>query len=149
MEELGAGLARGWCVFEPSALFPGRLPEAFEFFCDYTFEVSRRLGGRKLFACDELQRLVGTMFLSDRLAAVLETGRVYGLDAAMIGIAPNLLHNRIRNQVTEVVTFQHMDPAAMSFLEAFGFDPGQVRALPRGAFIARNDAGGQTAGRLF
>jgi hypothetical protein len=81
---------------------------------------------------------------------VLETGRRYGLDAAMISQQPNLIHNRIRNQLTEVVTFQQMDPTAVDWLETVGFDPEAVRALRPGQFLVRNlNSGAQTNGKVF
>lgn len=150
VDQLGQAAASGWCIYDPAAMFPGRLEEAFNFFCEFAFTVATRIPGRKIFACDELQKLVGTAKVSTELAMVLETGRRYGLDAAMISQQPNLIHNRIRNQVTEVVTFQQMDPNAVEYLEAVGFEPEQIRALRPGSFLARNlNSGAQSSGKVF
>ncbi len=62
---------------------------------------------------------------------------------------PNLIHNRIRNPLTEVVTFQHMDNNAMEFLESYQFEAAQVRALRPGEFIARQMTGQEVRGRVF
>jgi hypothetical protein len=52
--------------------------------------------------------------------------------------------------LTEVVTFQQMDEAALKFLEQAGFDLAAGRALRPGQCIARNlNRGGQAAGRVF
>ncbi len=131
-------------------MYPGRTAEAFDFFCRWAFESSGRLPGRKLFACDELQVLVNTAALPAALALVLETGRRVGLDVALIAQQPNLVHNRIRNQMTAVVTFQQVDPRAVDWCAEVGFDPAAVRALRPGHYLARNlKTGGQSAGRVF
>lgn len=150
IEELAAGTGHGWAVYDPSVMFAGRLGEGFDFFCDFAFQVSSSLDGRKLFCCDELQKLVGTNQVSPELALVLETGRRYGLDVALITQQPNLVHNRIRNQLTEVVSFRQIDAAPIQWLEGAGFKGEELSALPNGRFVARNLlTGGQATGLLF
>lgn len=88
--------------------------------------------------------------MSPELACVLETGRRYGLDWAGIAQQPNLIHNRIRNQATEVVAFQQMDPRAVDWCAAVGFDGDAIRALAPGQYLAKNlKTGGLVAGRVF
>ena len=149
-----AGLAQAantpWCIFDPARMFPGRLPDAFAFFCDFTFQAAVKMRGSKLFACDELQKLLGTDRITDELALVLETGRRYGIDAVMVAQAPNLIHNRIRNQLTEVVTFQQLDGNALKYLREVGFNDEEVRQLRIGQFVARNlKTGGEARGNVF
>ncbi len=68
----------------------------------------------------------------------------------MISQAPNLIHNRVRNQLTEVVTFRQGDARAVEWLTDAGFGEELVRELRPGKFIARNlTTGGQTAGAVF
>jgi hypothetical protein len=149
LAELERDAARGWCVFEPSELYPGQTPEAFAFFCDFAFHCAKAMPGKKLFACDELQKLVGCNATIDEFQTVIETGRIYGLDAAMISIAPNAIHNRIRGQATEVVSFLTLEEGALTWLASRGFDPERVRALPRGAYLCRTEMGAESAGRVF
>jgi hypothetical protein len=79
-----------------------------------------------------------------------ETGRRYGLDTILISQQPNLIHNRIRNQLMEVVTFCQVDGQAMVFSEENGFEDDQVRGLVPGQFLVRNLSSGATAaGRMF
>ena len=86
----------------------------------------------------------------DELSLVLETGRRYGLDFAGITQQPNLVHNRIRNQATEVIAFQQMDARSVEWCESVGFDGDAIRALPPGRYLARNlKSGGTAAGRVF
>lgn len=107
------------------------------------------MAGRKIFACDELQKLTDTNRISQELSTVLETGRRYGLDFAGISQAPNLIHGRIRNQLTEVVTFQTLDRNALSFLADAGFNPQEVSRLAPLHYLARNlTTGGQSGGKL-
>ena len=147
-ESLDAAVHSGWVVFDPGKMFPGATPEAFSFFADYAFAVSQRIKGIKLFACDELQKLAGTNTVTPPIASVLETGRRYGLDFAGICQAPNLVHGRIRNQMTEVVAFRTIDRNALAFLSDAGFDPEAVSKLPNHHYIARNtQTGGQTSGK--
>lgn len=149
-QSLADGAARGWCIFDPGRMFPGMLPEAFNFFSEFSFNAAVAMPGRKIFACDELQKLVGTSQVSRELALVLETGRRYGLDVAMISQQPNLIHNRIRNQLTEVVTFRQIDQVAVDWLESVGFEADSVRALGNGHFIALNLlTGGCSCGSVF
>jgi len=73
-----------------------------------------------------------------------------GLDFAGIAQQPNLIHNRVRNQATEVVAFQQMDPRAVDWCAAVGFDPEAIRALRPGEYLARNlKSGGTARGRVF
>ena len=150
LPQLAQMTAQGWAIFDPAHLFPGRTPEGFNFFCDFAFNVAQRTPGRKVFACDELQALTDTNSLSEELSMVLETGRRYSLDAAMISQAPNLIHNRVRNQLTEVVTFRQVDARAVQWLTEADFSEVAVRGLRPGWFIAKNlTTGGMSSGKVF
>lgn len=46
--ELGLALCRGWVCFDPHTLIPGRLTEAFNFFCDWAYETSLCIPGPKV-----------------------------------------------------------------------------------------------------
>jgi DNA helicase HerA-like ATPase len=148
--DLADSVRTGWTVFDPAVMFPGRMPEAWLFFCDWVFAASARLPGKKLIACDELQSYSDNQRAPIEMNTVLETGRRYGLDAAFVSQAPNLLHNRVGNQLTEIVTFRHVHPRPIEWLTGVGFHPDQVLALPPGSFIARNlNSGAESRGRVF
>jgi hypothetical protein len=148
--ELSGAVEGRWVVFDSSKVWPGRTFEAFDFFCDWVFEVSQQLRGPKLFCCDELQKLTDTRQVSLPFSTLLETGRRYEIDGLMVSQAPNLLHNRIRNQLTELVTFAHLDSNAIAFLEDVGLKAQDVRELSPGQFIALNlSSGGSTRGAVF
>lgn len=141
-------LPGGWVLFDPVELFPGDTPGGFNFFCEWVFNVATALPGEKLFCCDELQKLIGTNTCPWEFALLYETGRRYGVDVVIISQQPNLIHNRVRNPLTEVVTFAQMDPNAMEFLEAYQFNPDEVRALQPGEFLCRR-TDQQVRGRVF
>jgi hypothetical protein len=152
--ELGVAAASGFCIFDPSRMFAGRLPEAFAFFCRFVFDFSSHLKAYasrgKLFACDEVQQFLTPGAVPAEFATVLECGRRYSLDVVCVAQAPNILHNRLRNQLSEVVAFRALDENALRFLEGVGFQPESVRRLPDGAFIAANlRSGRQVPGRVF
>ena len=79
--------------------------------------------------------------------AILQTGRLYELGAAFINVAPNMVHNEIRNPATEVVAFTTMRESAGGFLEAeWGFRDEDLRRLPQFHYTARRKAGGEVRG---
>lgn len=148
--DLEAAMGEGIVIWDPSIEYPGRLEEAFAFFCEWVFEVGKTLPGKKLFCADELQKIVGTDDIAWELALVLETGRRHGIDAALVSQAPHLIHNRIRNMLTEVVTFAHVDARAIKWHTEVGFEEDEIRALVPGEYLARNmDTGRADRGRLW
>lgn len=139
VESLCEATARGgWIVFDPLRMFTGRLPEGFQFFCDYVFSVSQVLNGRKLFICDELQKVTRVAVEPVELLSILDTGRRFQVDCFFISQAPNRIHNGVRNQLTYVITFRQSDKNAVKYLEENGFDPDAIRNLPKGKYLWRN-----------
>lgn len=128
----------GWVVFDPIDTFPGKTRDGFEFFCDYVFEVSQKMAGRKIFCCDEIQMMQDTGKEPENLLKIIETGRRFQIDCFFISQSCNRLHNAVRNQLTEVYTFRQSDSNALKYLEENGFAPDKVRSLPNGRYIHRN-----------
>lgn len=133
-----------------------RTPAAlgFELFCQFCREYAQLLPApcSTLLVCDELHRLQETTAtgLPESFVDVLEFGRRDGLDVLIASQAPNLLHNRIRNQITEVAAFSLIDERAASWLEPVGVDADDLRRLPRGQYIYINlDTGDQRRGVVF
>jgi hypothetical protein len=134
-DELLAAVEKKWVIFDPVEMFPGRTLEGFEFFTEWTFNLSEKLPGTKLFACDELQTIVDVHDTPPGLRLILETGRRQGIDTILVTQQPNIVHNRIRNQLTEVVAFSQVDENAVKFLESLGFDGEEIRQLSPGKFV--------------
>jgi hypothetical protein len=141
-EGLAGQLAQGWVIFDPWEMFPDDLDQAFDWFCSWCFDVKEAMNqedadaGRPfstaLFFVDELQNLVETHQVPRGLRAILERGRRQGIDTLLVTQQPNVIHNRTRNQITEIVAFSQVDQNAVDFLEDLGFDGDDVRALPVG-----------------
>jgi len=141
-------LEQGWVVFDPSEMFPGQNDEALEFFCRWCFDVKKAINledkenGRPfstaLFFCDELQNLVDAHNVPYGLRLIMETGRRQGIDTLLVTQQPNSIHNRTRNQLTEIVAFSQVDKNAVDFLEHLGFDPDVIRTLDAGQFRLLN-----------
>lgn len=152
-EEMAGALIRsGWCIYDPVEMFEGNLADGWAAFCGWAFEMSKRLPGRKLLCCDELQKLIGTNAadLPRELATALETGRRHGLDCAFAAQQPNLLHNRLRTQLTEIVCFNLPDERAIEWVEKAGINADEIRELHDGEWAARNlRTGGTAAGCVF
>jgi len=149
-DQLADALESGWVIYDPVQEFEGDAPSGFEWFCNWTFEVAKSLRRPMLFACDELQKLLTTSSLPPEFNTLNETGRRYGVDWMFIGQATNLVHNRIRNQVTEVVTFRQADENAVKFLEGVGFNADELRGLEIGEYRTRSMLDGTArAGCLF
>ena len=131
-------------------MFPGRLEAGFRFWCEWCVEVARRLPGKKLMACDELQKLVDPKQSCWELNLAMETGRRLELDAMVISQQPNLIHNRTRNQMTEVVSFRQVDKNAIDFLQSSGFREEDLQQLKPGHYRVRNlTNGAEASGRVF
>lgn len=131
-------LASGWCLFDPSEMFPDDLEGAVSFWADFSFRFSCGVPGKKLFVIDELQMYCTGHQIPRTLMRLVQTGRRREIDSVFIGPAPNLLHNSIRAQLTEAVCFRLSDPNAFDWAQTVGFDPGELVSLPDHHFVARN-----------
>jgi hypothetical protein len=139
-----------YIIFDPSLMFEGDLPGAFDFFCDFVFLYSKQDPFElKLFAIDELQDIVSTDVCNVYLAKVLETGRRYGLDWISVQQGLNCVHNRIRNQMTEVVIFRTTDQAPLKALP-LGIDVESVVGQSDGQYTLFLKRTGQIrTGKIF
>jgi hypothetical protein len=133
--------------------FPGDSETAFQFYCEWIFEVSKVLredGKSRLFAADEVNRFTGTSDMGWSFRQLIEDGRLQGLDFIGTSHAANQIHNRLRLQLSEIVALRTLDPRPLAFLEENGFDPEAIKSLPTGAFIVKDlDNDSFTSGKLF
>lgn len=137
-------------IFDPSKMFAGDIENAFDFFCEWVFAFSEASPMvPKLFAVDELQNVIHTAVIPQSFRKVLETGRRYSLDFAGITQALNLIHNRIRNQITELICFRTSEKRALEYIESLELDPDTISRLRDLRFIARDLRTGQVqAGKM-
>lgn len=130
-------------------MYPGELSYGLDFYADYVFECAKRFDGQSLFCCDEIQKLTDTDTVSYEISCIIETGRRWEIDTVFVTQQINLVHNRVRNQQTEVVTFRQNDPRAIDWLVNFGFDEDAIRSLQNGDYICRTDQGEERVGNIF
>lgn len=145
---LGLGLCRGWVLFDPERLFPGRIQQAFAFFCDWVFAVSQRIRGRKVLIVDESYRYQTNNAIPGELACCVFDGLKRGLDVMFNIQAPNKLNNTILNECTEFVAFRLQSGRATELCTEWGFNPEELSRLQDLQFISRTSSGGELRGRI-
>jgi len=123
-------------------MFPGDFDEAFAFFSRWVLEVSRVIRGPKVFAVDEVWRYApNTRLLPGAFQEILDLGRREEIDLLFVAQRANKVHDAIRAQLTEVITFQHTDRLPLDWLSE-DFDPEQIRALKYpGGYLRRTLSG--------
>ena len=118
--------------------------EGFDWFCGMAFELAGNLPGRKLFVCDEMQDLIDPYNITENLDNLLTRSGRRMMDTCFIGSAANALHNRARNQVSELYHFRVIDESALAYSKSLGMEPESIRNLPDCQFIYRDNRTGET-----
>lgn len=131
-------LCQGWVLFNPHTIFPGRLDDAFAFFCDWSYEVSDRLPGRKVLVVDEAWKYVTGRRHPSELEKCVRGGRHALMDCMFNTQTPGQLHETIRNECTELVCFSLQEDKTLEWPTSKGFDPEELKALPDLHFVARH-----------
>lgn len=118
-------------LFDPSALFPGNREEGLDFFCRWVFNVCTVLPGRKLFVCDEVQKWTnpGRGGVTQALCLLVDDGRKRCIDIIFVSQGVNEFHDKLRKQLTKIITFRHAEPLQLDWLKKRGFDEQQVARL--------------------
>ena len=148
--EVEEALATHWVCFDPHGMFPGRLPEAFRWFCAWCYDVSQRGPGKKVLLVDEVWRWCDSWKIPQELANIVQTGRIHGLELCCCTQMPNKLPEAITNEATELVCFSLQGANGLDRVADKGADSDAVAALPKGSFLAYNcDSGRSLAERLF
>ena len=150
--ELERAVPSGWVVFQPHRMFPGRLEDAFKFFCRWVFEVCRRGRGRKLLYVDEAWMFCSPNRLPVEVATCIQAGRMEGLEIVWMTQRPHKLNEAIVGQCTELICFTLRSSLAIDALtkEVEELDDDTPRNLPLGSFWSINrDSGAVLTGKLF
>lgn len=142
--QLEADLASGWVIFDPHSMFPGRLADAFQFFCEWVFACACRGPGRKICLVDEVWKYCSPHAIPDELALCVQTGRKRGLEMVFCTQRPNRLNEAITNEVSELVCFRLQGENAIDLVEMIGVPKNRVADLPMGTFLALNCDSGRT-----
>ncbi len=147
--ELGLQLCQGWVLFNPHVMFPGRLAEAFSFFCDWSWTMSSKLPGQKVLLVDEAWKYVTPQRYPQELAQCVQSGAAYGLQCMFNTQLPHQLHEAIKNECSELVCFKLGGEKSLRFVQEKGLKPDEVDALPQLSYVARNiDSGGELRGTI-
>lgn len=150
-QQLNEQTASGVCLYYPGDNVD--IVEAFDFFCDYVFELSKRLPGTKCLFCDELQDVAGRDVAPkcpEHFKQLMQRGRHHAIDAVCVAQGSNELHNTARNQFYRITAFMQADDNPMKFLKSCGMNDDEIRALRPGQFISRNrKTGEEVRGEVF
>lgn len=122
--------------------------DEFDDFCFFCFNFATLFPGRSLMVVDELQDYVDTFTLPDTFRDCLQKGRRYGLDCLYASQQPNLLHNIIRSQTSEVYSFAQSDALSTKFVARLGVNSEAVLALHDLEFIHKQIGRPETKGKI-
>ncbi|MCX8156616.1 MAG: type IV secretory system conjugative DNA transfer family protein [Verrucomicrobiae bacterium] len=148
--ELEEDLATGWVLYDPHAMFPGQLPQAFRFFCEWAYEAAGRGPGRKILLVDEVWKYCGPLTIPQELALCIQTGRKRGLETVFCTQRPNRLNEAITNEVSELVCFRLQGENAVRFVDSLAGRPLAAPEMALGSFLSLNlDSGANVRGKLF
>jgi hypothetical protein len=147
--ELALGLCQGWVAFDPHWMFPGMMKEAFNFFCQFAWEMSAELPGNKVLVADEIWNYQTPHGIPIELQTIVQSGRKRGLHLMANIQQPNRLNDALLNGVSEFVAFRLQSPKALDLVRGFEFDPDEVANLAALQFVSRNmDSGGVLRGSV-
>jgi len=146
---LSLSLCQGWTIFDPHTLFPGRIETAFQFFCEWAWEMSLNIPGEKVIVVDEVWKHCSPHHIPPELAMITQSGRKRGVRLMVTTQEPNRLNSSLLNGVSEFVCFKLQGERALAIAESNGFNRAEVENLPALQFIARNcDSGGELRGAI-
>lgn len=139
LEQLCVATQKGGTIcFDHQVLYPGDRTAGAMFFAEFVYSVAGHLRGRKILVIDELQEVAGPDDQPFELIKCLDDGRSLKIDFLGIAQSPNGIHNKIRNQLTEMFVFRQSDENAIKHLKQNGFDENEVRGLQPGQWLWKN-----------
>lgn len=126
-------------AFDYSKNYSGEMEQCFDLFCDEVFSMCKNhlepQGVECLFVCDEVQKVTTTSDCPKPLKNIVQTGRRFNLDTALMSQQPNRIHNELREQVTELVMFNLIDENSLKFVKKMGLDEMPIMKLPELHYI--------------
>lgn len=116
--------------FDPSEITETS-EEGFDLFCRFVWSFSQGEHGVKLMASDEVQdfTMPGNGGIPASLKRILQKGRRQEIDVLLIAQSLGELHDRVRGQLSHLVTFRHTDALALDWLKRNGFETEAVKSL--------------------
>jgi len=146
---LALAVVRGWVAFDPHTMFPGRLEEAFAWFCEWSWNLSLKIPGQKVLVVNDAWNYCSPHSIPPGMAKIVQSGRHRRLHLMIVTTEPNKLNSSVLNGVSECVAFRLQSKQALALVTDQGFDANEVAALDRLQFVARNrDSGGELRGKV-
>lgn len=136
-DECVRAIAGKFVCFNPDEMFDDT-EAGFKWFCEWVFNFSCAHRGTKLMVFDELQTYLDThpaRWLTHPFAKCCGKGRWRGLDVFAICPTISELNPKFRNQITEIVAFQHEDERAAEHVLSKGIALEKLKALRDGEFF--------------
>jgi hypothetical protein len=124
-------------IYDPATNFPGDSEFGLEFFSSFVFQFSELVGGTKLFAVDELQKITSPNYIPWGVRQILQTGRRRGIDFVCCCQQVNELNNKIRGQLTKCVVFQTVEKLSIHWFKPWfseKFNEDSLMRLNRGEY---------------
>jgi len=140
-QEMLEAFIRGekYISYSPIDEYPGDEQAAFEWFCRWVYNIVRQVDtGEYLFVCDEVNTFTDAYNAGQSFNQIIKDGRLWGIDFAGTAHAGNQINNRLRMQLSEVVTFHIEDETAVKFLVSLKFNEDEIYALRKGEFILKD-----------
>lgn len=150
--ELEAALPTRLVVFNPSRMYPDDLSyrKAFEFFCQWVYDVSRRAPGKKFLLVNEINQFQDRDQIPPKLSQIVLAGREENIELVCCAQEPHEINSAITGQSTEVVAFRLDESVYLQKIQKLGLDAKVVQALPMGSFISLNRLSRATlSGKVF
>lgn len=122
-------------IFEPSEMFgspdsENDLEGGLDWFCRWLFNKQIEHDIESLFYVDEMQKIQSQLTkVSPALKSIYQTGRRRRIDTLTVTQAPNLIHNAIRSQATDLAVFRLKESNALKFLDDLGYNLPGVETL--------------------
>lgn len=124
--------------YDPDEEFGKDRASGLDWFLTYAWTAAKYIRGVKLVAVDELQNYMTAQELPEALEDILCRGGRNEIDTVMIGNQPNMLHNVVRNSVTEIVAFRVVDETARKYLKDKNFPEEQLMSLPNCVYFHKD-----------
>lgn len=120
--------------FDYSKNFFGELEGSLNAFADMVFFMCKDhlepQNVQSLFVCDELQKIIPANEAPKEVKNIIQTGRRFNLDSALMSQQPNRIGNEIREQVTELILFRLKEENSLKFVRGMGIDADPIMSLP-------------------
>lgn len=126
--------------FDPSD-YCETLEEGFDVLCGFVWNFSIQEHGLKLIGADEVQDFTENEKggIPKSFRRIMQKGRKQEIDAVFVAQELGDFHNKLRKQLSHIITFRHEDDGALDWLRRNHFDPEAVKALKYpGGWICRN-----------